>query len=317
VIPVALGGAAILALIAAAWPVATYTITLSLFGLAHVLSELRYVDERFGARIAGGLRGAIGLLLALVVVGRLLAMTGLVEKGDATAAELVWVALLAAVAVPVLWRTAGAATAFSGMLALGLLAGAAWSATHVFLALAVLHNLTPLGFFAERLEGPGRKEALAVAAFVMLGVPMLLATGLPSAVIGMDLGSPWGGLSKHVGAFVHADFHEAWWAPNLFAAAAYGQCVHYVATIGILPRLGGGEGTLPWPSRTSWVLGLCGFALIGLAGFWQDFGQTRQIYGVLAAVHAWIEVPVLLIGLGMRPVPAPAPPPVPAEGAFG
>ena len=32
-------------------PLATYTVTLAVFGLPHVLSELRYVDRRFGRRL--------------------------------------------------------------------------------------------------------------------------------------------------------------------------------------------------------------------------------------------------------------------------
>ena len=41
-----------------------------------------------------------------------------------------------------------------------------------------------------------------------------------------------------------------------------------------------------------------------IASFVRDFAGTRASYGLLAAVHAWIEIPVLLLTLApaTRPV---------------
>jgi hypothetical protein len=46
-------------LAAVALPLATYTAALAMFGLAHVGSELRYVDYRFGSRLPGGVAVSI------------------------------------------------------------------------------------------------------------------------------------------------------------------------------------------------------------------------------------------------------------------
>jgi len=68
---------------AVALPLATYTAALALFGLAHVLSELRYVDHRFGARLRGGLLLPILLLIAAAALARLGGMAGWVGRDTA------------------------------------------------------------------------------------------------------------------------------------------------------------------------------------------------------------------------------------------
>ncbi len=48
--------------------------------------------------------------------------------------------------------------------------------------------------------------------------------------------------------------------------------------------------------RKYWVIFL-GICLILLIGFTMDFKLARSIYGISAAVHAWIEIPILLLAL--------------------
>jgi hypothetical protein len=43
------------------------------------------------------------------------------------------------------------------------------------------------------------------------------------------------------------------------------------------------------------------FLLAFFLGFAQSFTETRSVYGIFAAVHAWIEVPILLLALELRP----------------
>lgn len=301
VVPVAVlsvaAGAAVVA------PLATYTVTLAAFGLAHVLSELRYVDLRFGARIGRRLRVAMGLLLAAVVVVRVAAISGVLVGPLRAGVELGLVAALAAVVLPRLGR--GPAGVVAGLVVLMLLAGAAVAPYHALLGLAVLHNLTPLGFLAERLEGPDRGPGLALAAIALLGVPLVIATGAPVALLAWA-SSGWdplavGPLSRHLQAFLHPDFHGAAWAPHVFAAAVYGQCAHYYATIVVLPGLVGDRAdgsVLVWPSRRGMAVGIALLAVPTFAAFaLGDFGEVRALYGVVAAVHAWVEVPLLLLAL--------------------
>ena len=83
----------------------------------------------------------------------------------------------------------------------------------------------------------------------------------------------------------------------LFTSCVWAQCTHYAVVIHLLPRLkpSGNEfslhsqkGQKKWP----WILVFIG--LISGLSFMYDFGTSKRIYGLFAAVHAWIEVPLLL-----------------------
>jgi len=109
----AVSGAALLLAIflaAVALPLATYTTALAMFGLAHVGSELRYVDHRFGRRLGGGL--VLWLVSGLVgaVAFRIFGMAGLMPYGVAIVLELTIVAAMTASMVVYMrrFRTAGA-----------------------------------------------------------------------------------------------------------------------------------------------------------------------------------------------------------------
>ena len=71
--PAAIGATVAASLLAAVLlPLATYAFTLALFGLVHVVVELRYVDRRFGSRVPWRLGSALLLVLGLIVLVRLL-----------------------------------------------------------------------------------------------------------------------------------------------------------------------------------------------------------------------------------------------------
>ena len=63
-------GAALTALAAVAAPLLVYSVSLAVFGLAHVGMELRYIDARFGPRVARRLALTIAVLLISVVCVR-------------------------------------------------------------------------------------------------------------------------------------------------------------------------------------------------------------------------------------------------------
>jgi hypothetical protein len=145
------GGALLLAvfLAAVALPLATYTTALAMFGLAHVGSELRYVDHRFGGRLRGGLAVALGCGLAGTLVVRVLAMAGWLPYGGAIVLELTIVAAMTASTFVSMRRFRGAAAAVAAL----LFGCAVIAPVPTFLFLAVAHNLTPLAFLADALKG--------------------------------------------------------------------------------------------------------------------------------------------------------------------
>ncbi|MCK8783895.1 hypothetical protein M0638_05805 [Roseomonas sp. NAR14] len=312
--PVAALAAAGMLLAAVALPLATYTTTLALFGLAHVLSELRYVDARFGRRLGTRLAGRFAALLLGAAALRLAGMQGWLRPEAAVAGELALAALLVALVVGRMRHRRWLGGAVAG----GLAAGAVLAPFATLLAAAILHNLTPLGFLAERLRGARRRRAMAVAALAFLGLPLLVATGLPFRwLAGAGLVAPEaalfpaGGLADHLPAYVPASALWSDWALHAFAASVLAQCLHYAVVIGVLPRLAG-EAERPargaagpllrWPSGgpLGWrfLLGL-GAAGAGLAlGFWLDYAAAKRVYALAALLHAWVEWPILLLALG-------------------
>ena len=285
---------------------ASYTVSLALFGGAHVLTELRYVEARFGR---GPLLRA-PLLLALGLGGvallRALKATGL--WSDVTVPELLLVALLSALALPTL-REAGPRALVVGLgVTGGLLVALALDPIVLLFVLAAAHNWTPLGFLAEALPRPHRRRALGLGLIAFVALPLLLLTGLPGALVG---GSPaaalsWpsaGPLSAQLGAYLPRAQHGADWATAAFSALTYAQLVHYAVVIGVLPRLAPGGPAAPSViglSRlsTRTFVGLVTLlSLVGAVGYALDFSQARLWYGVVAAVHAWIELPALLVAL--------------------
>jgi hypothetical protein len=287
-----------------ALPLATYTTALALFGLAHVLSELTYVDRRFGARLGAGKALRIGLPILVAVMARAAATLGLLAPAVGVAIELLAAAALALGVVTRMrrCRVAGAA------IGLFLAGGAVAAPFQMLLGLALLHNLTPLGFFAEALAGERRRRALILLAVPLVALPLLIATGLPSAVLArLGLVLPEarilasGPLAINLGAFVPASLVPTDWALHAFSAAVFAQIMHYAAVIVLLPRLSEEmpAGRVPRWSAQHWVkpaiaVAAAGFALV----FVVDYGFARQLYALAALVHSWVEIRGLLLALG-------------------
>lgn len=295
------GGAAFVAaafVVTVALPLATYTTSLALFGLAHVLSELNYIDRRFQARL-GSLARWIGAAILVAVAARAAAMWGGLSPVIDAAVELSAAALLAAIAAARMAHHRAAGAVAGAILAAGALA----APFQMLLGLAILHNLSPLGFVAEALAGKRRRRALALLAVPLIGLPLLIATGLPGAALGR-LGLEWpearflasGPLTLNLGVYVPASLISSDWAVYAFTGAVFAQIMHYTAVILLLPRLAR-ENPPRWPRRGLAALVAAAGAMLFLA-FAFDYGLARQLYALAALMHSWIEIPVLLIALG-------------------
>src|SRR5215475_8907360 len=90
-----LGAACVVVVAAVAAPLLVYSLSLATFGLAHVLSELRYVDRRFGRSLGMSQVVAMGALLAGIVAARASGVFGLLDSTTAITAELGLVVALA------------------------------------------------------------------------------------------------------------------------------------------------------------------------------------------------------------------------------
>lgn len=300
------------ALAVAAAPLVVYAATLALFGWAHVVVEMRYVRDRFAGRLDRRLVVAWLALLAALAASRVVALAGGVLPWPRPLGELV--ALLALLLVTA--RAAPPAARGASLLVVGgasaLLLGLPPAVAMALLAIA--HNVTPVAFLAERLRGEERRRALLLAAIAFGVVPLLLFLGAFDVVLAR-LGVPLfagdflaiGDVSDHHSAFLAPAWREQPWSARLFAAAVHLQCAHYFVVLHVLPRLAGaGAAEAPRSSARRLALPAVAVAAGGalLLAFVRDFGLARSLYGVAAAVHAWIEWPLFLaVAFGAAPLP--------------
>lgn len=289
-------------------PLAAYTVTLAAFGLPHVLSEMRYVDRRFSHRLPPRRLVAIIVLLALVALARSLTVFHFVPVNSGITLELGLVALLA------LGVAGGSASRrlLSVALALTIGAAAALAPFDTAITFSVLHNLTPLAFLIEILPPDIRRSRLLLATFLLIGVPLLIASGVPRealSVIGVA-GAGFNpldaaGLGRQLAVYVPSPFAGSSHAVDFFTASVFAQQMHYLSVIVVLPALLGhydvaARGILKWPNGWQLVVvfGAIGLALFG--AFVVDFAQARAFYGIFASIHAWAEIPVLILALDLR-----------------
>jgi len=284
-------------------PLATYATTLAVFGLPHVAQELRYIRHRFGDW-AGLWLVPVGLLLLAICGGRLLMTFGLLEPSVGRGVELALAAGLVLSTAPAWMRGGLLPTALGLALAIGLVAGMLFAPIWALLAIAVLHNWTPIPFVLEATDGPDRSRVLLVCAVVFILVPAIIASGLPwRAASSLGLGAAeWspiqaGTLTANYRAYLPASL-TAWRpAQHLFSAVVFAQCTHYIMILLVLPSLAGPSGRLRTPAWTWLAIGLTSLVITGL--FLADFRFGRSLYGSFSAVHAWVEVPLFLVVLAV------------------
>ncbi len=285
-------------------PLLTYTLTLAVFGGAHVLSELRFVEARFAARFDKRLLAGMGVFLAGIVGIRLVKGLDLWGGPESIQAELAIVTGLGALVLPSL-AAAGLGPLLVGLgvvggVGIGLVTHPIWT----ILLLACLHNWTPVGFLAEGLPSTERRRGLSLGALAFGLGPLvvfaasLLLPGWPDLSV-----LPAGDLAANLGAYLPHSLHVVPWAVAAFSALVFTQCMHYAAVIGVLPRIAPGGPAAPTalglsriPAKT-WLVALVGLSAVGFLGYTVDFKEARTWYGLIAAVHAWVEVPVLLMAL--------------------
>ncbi len=279
------------------FPLPVYAASLALFGLPHVLAELRYVDLRF---VPGSRSLPLFLALGLVLVLAGLRGWPLLGLGQTGATARYEIALIALLSLGTALFTKGTPKLIGVAVGMGVLFGASLNIAATLVVIAFLHNLTPVLFLAERLEGAARTRAMRAAAWAFLVIPLLMA-GVASAVtiestLVIVLGGV-GDLRAHLGSYIPPGLVDRDWAVTFFAIAAYLQVMHYAVVLHVLPKLVPSEepqALVPWPSRGRRIL-LLGLASAPLTvAFCLDFASARATYAVFAAVHVWIEVPALL-----------------------
>ncbi|MEQ1631767.1 MAG: hypothetical protein ABL997_05310 [Planctomycetota bacterium] len=299
------------------WPLAVYGVTLALFGVPHALVELQWVGRRYGSWrtlapfVVGG--------LALVALARIASLSFGWEATTAATFELGLGMVLVALVLPRDLRRCGlrCGMALAVLLVLGI--GVAASPIDALLVLAIAHNLTPAGFVADRLRDgdsrPGERVRYAAAGLLaFVALPVWLATGSAASLLGLEsahstaddlvVGGTLGlGLFDGLLAFTPS-FVPPSRSLDLLRAVAFLQVVHYVAVLLVMPRLGArpaSERRAPSsPPRLAFPALVLFLGLVFATAFVVDFREAKATYGVLAAVHVWLEFPALLLALTPR-----------------
>jgi len=283
-------------------PLAAFVLMISAFGLPHVLYELRYVDERFSARTPRVALTVIGILLGVIALAR-------IGNGAQIIPSIYFVPLELGL---------GATLAFTGaffmrenrvlgaVVGIAFALGAAFAPIATFLIWAWIHNLTPMGFVAEITEGEERKRWLWLLSIAFFVLPAFVATG----VFHEAASSAWGDALQAVSVFGADDRPLLSFLPagssdlHLFSAAVVAQSMHYVAVIVLLPRLlatkqvAPSRTLVPWPSWRVFAGAVAAIATVGFGIYAVSYSDARAAYSVAAAIHAWVEVPILLLALG-------------------
>ena len=284
-------------------PIATFVLMISAFGLPHVLYELRYVDERFSTRTPAAALQIIGVLLAVIATARIGNGAHWISSDVFVPIELTFGAALAFTAAYFMRanRVLGAVigTAFA--------LGAAFQPIPTFLIWAWLHNLTPMGFVAEITEGEERRRWLLLLSVPFFVLPALIATGAVHSLAALIFfnetlwtSSMFGAGDKPLMSFLPSSSSDL----VLFSAAVVAQSMHYVAVIVLLPQLlaakqGAPRSTVvPWPSWPVFAAGVAVVAAVAFGIYAVRYTDARAAYGVAAAIHAWVELPILLLALG-------------------
>jgi len=300
------------AFVSIAFPLATYTLTLASFGLAHVLTELRYVNFRFNQRLNVDLQRKIVILLLIIVNLRISALLGIVNSSISASLELICVIGLVALVIPVLKAKDGKLAILGILVCTILFVGVFWIPTLMMVLLAVLHNMTPIGFIAEKLRGLQRKFALIACFIVFALIPSIIISGLPyNFLSSLNLVAPSanilqaGNLQLHLGAFVPQQLQESTIGIHAFSAAVFLQCMHYAVVLGILPNWEKNaknnlkNSLLQWNRQNIFNKVVIFLSTLIFIYFAQSFTDARKLYSIAAAVHAWVEFPILLLALAI------------------
>ncbi len=171
------------------------------------------------------------------------------------------------------------------------------------LIVIVLLALSPLCLPSAAMRS--RLFTIIIAAFVAIGFLTSPTATLLAPIFGVYQNLsvlPTGPLDKHLGVFLPASLKTTAWAIHGFSAVVFAQCMHYLAVIYVMPRLlqkfmpnSEIKPFLPWPdTRFFWAIVL-GFTGTLITCYTFDFAWARSIYGIAAAVHAYVEIPLLLL----------------------
>jgi hypothetical protein len=265
-------------------PFTTYAFTLSCFGIPHVILELRYLRHRFHHHWHPILERSTLILLAFILTIRALSFLGIIPTSIAYTLELMCGLGLILIATYHLYQSHHPFTLIGFLLAILLGFGILHSPLTTLLIIAILHNLTPIGFILDRLRLTQGQSISSRSTKLSL---FLIFVILPLTIVWIQTHFP-AQTHPHLSAFLPIHWQTQPIAYPLFSAITYLQCLHYTLILGLFPQW------TPIAPKAFYAFVIL-IALTFWVSFQTTFPFTRAIYSIPAALHAWIEIPILLL----------------------
>jgi hypothetical protein len=277
---------------AIALPFTTYALTLATFGIAHVAIELRYINSRFHRQFGDRIEIKLVRLVLAIASLRIGSIAGIIPSQIAYLLELGCGLGLITIASYRLWtidRLRGSIGLGLGCL-LGM--GISYDPIATSTIFAIFHNLTPVGFILER-QGVKMRHVPIICGAIFGLMPLAILWYKSFPIVRLPLERD----TSYLSAFIAPAWQQFSIAQPLFAAVVFLQCMHYATVIGLFsqwtPTLTETRST--WLSAKYFYLLLAGISLGFFMAFQHSFVLTRAYYGIIASIHAWIEIPLLLL----------------------
>lgn len=294
------GEVVLLLVLALLMPVPLYLVSLALFGLPHVIAELAYIAYRYRGRWPWRWWIPIGLTLACQAVVRTGVWLGAYPQDVGQIADLATLLVLAIVMAVAPMRLAWPARLCALAMAIGLfwlLEQGQWLIT--LLILSMVHNFTPLGL-AWDLARENRQHRPMLRAFaIYFSLPVVVA------MAGYSGHEAFLRTSENEAKLLAQQIPHSWlaWGEGqqgaLMSALALAQCLHYLAVMRWLPATARTASVAVMGTKLVWLTVIAASVL--MVYFWIDYGRARQLYGIAAGFHAWLEWPILWMVLIGQP----------------
>ena len=274
----------------------------AVFGVAHLGLETRYVIGRFSPSVPW--RGLAWLLLPLTLI----AVVRLAQLGPA-GTRLEATIAFSLVAGAWAWAVRGRRAAVAiGLLALAGLAVPAMRRPELYaMAVAHLHNLTPVAFLWEWSRDRGTRLGRTLFRTALRG----WAAGIPIVVFAGAFDhegwgwSPWSGdrAPAQIAAVYSPTGWGGQWPLRFLIVFCFGQLMHYVIWCGFLPavarpahRRAGSVQPFGWLLRPRAFAPALASAAVAI-GLLQVLSgpDGRRLYAAVASYHAYLEYPLLVL----------------------
>lgn len=260
---------AIFILLASIFPLSSYLLSLSFFGAAHIAYELSYIYQRLSYKLPRVFLLSVMSVLMLLFLIKTIAIFIVINYSFLV--EIICVLLLAIITL--YFKTD--IMVFCALLFFAM--GVIISPIMLFIGLAFLHNLTPWGFLIAENQATKAWIIFAINPLIVFGLSFFLA--IDPGYYSIQRTNLY--LAHYLTAHSLDSFTVAF-----FATAVYLQLMHYYYVIKVLPKF------CETPIKfNSGVITL--FFLFGLC-FLYDFQDSKKLYSLIAMVHAYLEIPLLL-----------------------